>query len=696
MNKIYMLERFSRAFPKSLFNTPLFYIGLIIKVACAFTFSGYNLKEYFLVFVSYFIENSFQDPYQHFIAEGINEIFPYPAGMLYILSTPFLIFGSSLISKFFLIRLPLLAADIGTMLLLNRLMRGKEKRLLILYWLSPVMLYIIYLHGQLDILPIFFLLLSLHFLFKQKIVEASIFLGIAFSIKTNILMVCPFFLLYIYKMIRANNIVKIAISLVVIAAVFLLINFNYLFSESFFQMVFENREQVKLWDFNVEFGENLHFYLIPFLYILLLAKAIRYEHLSKDLFILFIGFVFSLILLFIPPKPGWYVWILPFLIYFYVREFKLPTIPFYGLQLAYLLYFAVIPESDYLVLNVHGERETTKTIYEGLMAFGIDSNMVVDLSFTLLQTLLFLNVYWIYKQGISKSLKARIRNVPCIIGIGGDSGAGKSTLTGNLQKLFLTKNTTVIRGDDMHKWERGHEKWSEYTHLSPKANDLYEEISQLKVLKSGKKIMRKHYDHDTGKFTEPLAIYPNKIIVFEGLHPFYISAKRELFDIKIFVQPEEDLRLYWKVKRDQSARGYTRQEIIESLEKRSEDSDKYIKPQSEFADITISYFAMEKIDYESMLASDIKLGLKLQFGTYINIEGIINDLMKSEYLDIYHFYEKDSQIIELRGEIEAEDLKQIAFKYVDHIYDIIENPIFQDGYEGFIQLFVLYYISEKF
>lgn len=52
----------------------------------------------------------------------------------------------------------------------------------------------------------------------------------------------------------------------------------------------------------------------------------------------------------------------------------------------------------------------------------------------------------------------------------------------------------------MHKWQRGHEKWNELTHLDPKANNLHEEIYYyyLKRLKMRRKISKRIYDHNIG------------------------------------------------------------------------------------------------------------------------------------------------------------------------------------------------------
>ena len=95
--------------------------------------------------------------------------------------------------------------------------------------------------------------------------------------------------------------------------------------------------------------------------------------------------------------------------------------------------------------------------------------------------------------------------------MGGDSGAGKTTISESLSNIFTSMNSLVIRGDDMHKWQRGHEKWEEFTHLDPKANLLHQEIDMLNSLKAGKGILRKMYNHDDGTFSNDLNLAPNNL-----------------------------------------------------------------------------------------------------------------------------------------------------------------------------------------
>ena len=65
--------------------------------------------------------------------------------------------------------------------------------------------------------------------------------------------------------------------------------------------------------------------------------------------------------------------------------------------------------------------------------------------------------------------------------------------------------------------------WDVMTHLNPKANKLHDDMSDALMLKQGERVYRRHYDHREGKFTLPKEIESNKVVIFEGLHSFYLS-----------------------------------------------------------------------------------------------------------------------------------------------------------------------------
>jgi phosphoribulokinase len=59
--------------------------------------------------------------------------------------------------------------------------------------------------------------------------------------------------------------------------------------------------------------------------------------------------------------------------------------------------------------------------------------------------------------------------------------------------------------------------------------------------------------------------------------------------VKIYLDPDEDLRVKWKIHRDTTKRGYKREEVLAALERRKNDSISYMHPQRTFADIVIRF-----------------------------------------------------------------------------------------------------------
>lgn len=677
-------------FKLEILKNRIFWFGLVLKIVLSFLFAGRFLKESFIPFVTYFFESGFDNPYEFFYGAGAADAFPYPPFMLFFLG---FLGGFAADLSPFLIRIPMLLADIAILLVLSRLLKGKSVKLLKYYWLSPVLIYITYIHGQLDVVPIMFLLTSSYLLFKKKNISSAVVLGLGIAAKTNLVLVIPFYVLYIWKNNNEQKLAKLAVPAIVTVLVVFVLNLPFLGSEAFLNMVYGNSEQSKVWNAGFPMIGKLNYYIIPAVYLILLATATRFKRISKDLFLIFIGFSFSVLLIFIPPQPGWYFWILPFFVYFAIRENKFSFLPIMALQLAFLLYFALVWDSDFFSVFLFGESKFT--IYGFLeQKQWIAPDVLASLALTILQTCLLLNVYWIYKWGIKKNLEKKIKNKPFLIGIGGDSGVGKSTLTELLTDLFGANNMTIIRGDDMHRWERGHDKWDEITHLSPKANHLHEDIRHLKTLKDGKKVLRRFYDHGTGKFTDPTKVYPNKITVFEGLHPFYISAKRNLFDLRIFVEPEENLRLHWKISRDIKKRNYTKEKVLHQLKLREADSNKYIRSQAPFSDIKIAYYAVEEI-CEIGNGDEVELALKIELETNIDINDLLDRLTKITSLQILHDYGVSNQVIDVQGKASGEQIKNAMEGFIGDYDEFIEDVVFEKDLNGFLQLFFIYCIVYK-
>jgi uridine kinase len=282
-----------------------------------------------------------------------------------------------------------------------------------------------------------------------------------------------------------------------------------------------------------------------------------------------------------------------------------------------------------------------------------------------------------------------------MIGIGGDSASGQSTLSNALADVFEVHNTSIIRGDDMHKWERGNDNWNVYTHLDPRANKLHEDLEHARVLKSGRSIKRRNYDHSTGKFTLPKFIQPNKLIVFEGLHSFYLSNQAEVYDLKVFMEPDDQLRMWWKVQRDVAKRGYSPEKVLEQLKMREQDSEKYIKTQASQADIIAKFYPLNDIDPVNQSIEPI-IALKITLSNEIYPDPLLEQLKNVVSLSMEHVYANDNQELIFKGTISKEQIELIADKCIPELEDIgIYNTDWKDNFEGMLQLVTTFVIFNR-
>ena len=112
-------------------------------------------------------------------------------------------------------------------------------------------------------------------------------------------------------------------------------------------------------------------------------------------------------------------------------------------------------------------------------------------------------------------------------------------------------------------------------------------LIHLQTLHMGRPIVRAHYNHDSGLFDQPNIVHPHSIIINEGLHAFYSDVSAELSDFRIFVDACEQLRTHWKIQRDTTQRGYSKEEVLEAIQLRKKDSDQLRKNQMEKADLII-------------------------------------------------------------------------------------------------------------
>lgn len=255
-----------------------------------------------------------------------------------------------------------------------------------------------------------------------------------------------------------------------------------------------------------------------------------------------------------------------------------------------------------------------------------------------------------------------MNNRPIILGIVGDSAAGKTTLTQGIAQVLGQENVTVICTDDYHRYDRRQRAELGISALHPDCNyvDIIEQ--HLNLLRNGQSILKPIYNHSTGEFDPPEYIKPSKYVIVEGLLGYSSRPMRDSYDVKVYLAPPESLRETWKIKRDTRKRGYTEEQVIEQLRQREPDSEAYIRPQRQWADVVVSFYPPSKESEQNNLLLNVRLILRPtiphpDLTRILTAEG--NHLGSAIRLDLDRDMGKPVDILEIDGHATVEQVKEL-------------------------------------
>lgn len=177
-----------------------------------------------------------------------------------------------------------------------------------------------------------------------------------------------------------------------------------------------------------------------------------------------------------------------------------------------------------------------------------------------------------------------------IIGICGGSGSGKTTLCEELVSKYEGE-IVYLRHDDYYKSTDGltaaeREKIN-YDH--PSAFDTELMISHLRTLKNGGEVDIPVYDYTVHNRSASVRYEKSRpVILVDGILIFENETLRELFDVKIYVDTDADVRLARRIKRDTEIRGRSLDSVIEQyLSTVKLMHDRYVEPSKKYADIIV-------------------------------------------------------------------------------------------------------------
>lgn len=233
---------------------------------------------------------------------------------------PVVLGDSRLYWHLFLTKLPYLFFDFGILwLLMNMFNEEKKKVLAVILWIfNPLALYTSYMVGQFDIIPVFFTILSLYLVKKNRWGWAVFSLGIGGAYKMFPLFFVPF-----VAIIGGKSLISRTKLLILGLAPYVLSILPFFGSVAFRQNVlFSNQSQKMLFaKINVSGAEYLSIFIVIYIFILgiVLLKKIELWKVFALVMLLFFSVTHY--------HPQWFLWLTPFLIIFIVNYKKLWIFP---------------------------------------------------------------------------------------------------------------------------------------------------------------------------------------------------------------------------------------------------------------------------------------------------------------------------------------------------------------------------------
>ena len=176
------------------------------------------------------------------------------------------------------------------------------------------------------------------------------------------------------------------------------------------------------------------------------------------------------------------------------------------------------------------------------------------------------------------------------IGIAGGTGSGKTTLTRHLKEHFGDA-VTVIGHDSYYKRQDGktYEERSKVNYDHPDAFETSLLVEHLKALKAGRSNQCPVYSYvDHNRTDETVEVFPTKVIIVEGIMVLVNRRLRDMMDLKIYVDCDDDIRLIRNIQRDIIDRGRTVSMVMERyINVLKPMHEQFIEPSKRYANVII-------------------------------------------------------------------------------------------------------------
>lgn len=198
------------------------------------------------------------------------------------------------------------------------------------------------------------------------------------------------------------------------------------------------------------------------------------------------------------------------------------------------------------------------------------------------------------------------RPIPLVIGIAGGSGSGKTTVANVILERVGRDRIAYLPHDAYYRdlADLPPNQRAEVNFDHPDSLETSLLIEHIQRLKQWQPIDLPVYDFTTHTRTSrTIRVEPKRVIIVEGILIFAEPALRELFDVKIFVDTDPDIRFIRRLQRDITERGRTTESVIKQYltTVRPMHLD-FVEPSKRYADVIIPEGGMNTVALDMVIS----------------------------------------------------------------------------------------------
>lgn len=180
---------------------------------------------------------------------------------------------------------------------------------------------------------------------------------------------------------------------------------------------------------------------------------------------------------------------------------------------------------------------------------------------------------------------------PFLIGLAGGTGSGKTTVANAIVKRVGEERIAILSHDSYYRdfvdLPKDILDRQNFDHPDSLESELL--VRHLKALKQGMVVETPIYDFKVHcRAAESRRVEPRKVILVDGILIFAEPELRKLFDVKIYVDTDADIRLIRRLKRDIAERGRSVESVVAQYESTVRPMHmEFVEPSKRYADLII-------------------------------------------------------------------------------------------------------------